>query len=42
MLFTPLNDDTRKIYIEWVQAKSVKNFEEADKLRAVLTEAGVI
>lgn len=42
MPYTPLNDETRKIYNEWVQAKSVKNFEEADKLRAVLTEAGVI
>ena len=42
MPHTPLNDETRKIYNEWVQAKSVKNFEEADKLRAVLTEAGVI
>ena len=42
MPYTPLNDETRKIYNEWVQAKSVKNFEKADKLRAVLTEAGVI
>lgn len=42
MPYTSLNDETRKIYNEWLQAKSVKNFEEADKLRAVLTEAGVI
>ena len=42
MPYTPLNDETRRIYNEWLQAKSVKNFEEADKLRAVLTEAGVI
>lgn len=42
MPYTPLNDETRRVYNEWLQAKSVKNFEEADKLRAVLTEAGVI
>lgn len=40
--YKPLTEETRNTYDSWMNAKASKNFEEADRLRAILTEAGVI
>ena len=34
--------DDKKMYQEWMEAKSVKNFEKADKLRAQLSQKGIL
>ena len=34
--------DDKKMYQEWVDAKSVKDFEKADKLRAQLSQKGIL
>ncbi len=40
--YTPLTDENRKLYESWEKAKSVKDFEEADKLRTILNMKGII
>lgn len=37
-----LSDDDKKMYQEWMDAKSVKDFEKADKLRAQLSQKGIL
>lgn len=37
-----LSDDDKKMYQEWMEAKSVKDFEKADKLRAELSQKGIL
>ena len=37
-----MSDDDKKMYQEWVDAKSVKDFEKADKLRAQLSQKGIL
>ena len=37
-----MSDDDKKMYQEWVDAKSVKDFEKADKLRAELSQKGIL
>lgn len=37
-----LSDDDKKMYQEWMDAKSVKDFEKADKLRAELSQKGIL
>ena len=34
--------DDKKMYQEWMEAKSVKNFEKADELRAQLSQKGIL
>ena len=40
--YNRLTDETRALYLAWNEAKALKNFEEADKIRVKLSEAGVI
>lgn len=37
-----MSDDDKKMYQEWMDAKSVKDFEKADKLRAQLSQKGIL
>ena len=37
-----LNDEDKEIYKKWNEYKALKNFEEADKYRALLIEKGII
>lgn len=37
-----LSDDDKKMYQEWMDAKSVKDFEKADKLRSQLSQKGIL
>lgn len=37
-----MSDDDKKMYQEWMEAKSVKDFEKADKLRAELSQKGIL
>lgn len=37
-----LSDDDKKMYQEWMDAKSVKDFEKADELRAQLSQKGIL
>lgn len=37
-----MSDDDKKMYQEWMDAKSVKDFEKADKLRAELSQKGIL
>ena len=37
-----LSDDDKKMYQEWMDAKSVKDFEKADELRAELSQKGIL
>ena len=37
-----LSDEDKEIYNKWNEAKSIKDFESADKYRAVLMEKGII
>ena len=37
-----LNDEDKKIYKEWMLAKSEKNFEKADEYRKVLIDKGIL
>lgn len=37
-----LSDDDKKVYQEWMDAKSVKDFEKADELRAQLSQKGIL
>lgn len=37
-----LSDDDKKMYQEWMEAKSVKDFEKADKLRTELSQKGIL
>lgn len=42
LTYNPLSSCDREIYSKWNEAKSNKNFEEADKYRNVLIEKGII
>lgn len=37
-----MSDEDKKMYQEWMDAKSVKDFEKADKLRAELSQKGIL
>ena len=37
-----MSDDDKKMYQEWMKAKSVKDFEKADKLRTELSQKGIL
>lgn len=37
-----MSDDDKKMYQEWMDAKSVKDFEKADELRAQLSQKGIL
>lgn len=37
-----MSDDDKKMYQEWMEAKSVKDFEKADKLRTELSQKGIL
>ena len=37
-----MSDEDKKMYQEWMDAKSVKDFEKADKLRAQLSQKGIL
>ena len=39
---TPISNENRQIYLDWQKARKNKEFTEADKLRKVLTDRGVI
>lgn len=42
LTYEKLSDDNRALYQAWLDAKKAKDFLEADKLRATLTEKGII
>lgn len=37
-----MSDEDKKMYQEWMEAKSVKDFEKADKLRTELSQKGIL
>ena len=37
-----MSDDDKKMYQEWMDAKSVKDFKKADELRAQLSQKGIL
>lgn len=37
-----MSDDDKKMYQEWMEAKSVKDFKKADELRAQLSQKGIL
>ena len=37
-----LSEEDKEVFRAWNKAKSEKNFEEADKYRAILMEKGII
>jgi cysteinyl-tRNA synthetase len=39
---SPLSNEDKKVYKEWEQARNDKNFEAADKYRAILQEKGIV
>ena len=40
--YTKLTEENKDLYNKWNELKASKNFEEADKIRAILSERGVI
>ena len=37
-----LSDEDKEVYAKWNEAKAAKDFETADKYRAVLMEKGIL
>jgi cysteinyl-tRNA synthetase len=40
--YEKLSNENKELYLSWNKAKEAKNFEEADKIRLVLSEKGII
>ena len=40
--YNKLNEENKDLYNKWNALKKEKNFEEADKIRAILTERGIL
>lgn len=40
--FDRMDDETKTVYLEWVEARKAKDFDKADELRKLLSEKGVI
>ncbi|MCR5706136.1 MAG: cysteine--tRNA ligase [Acholeplasmatales bacterium] len=42
LTYTKLTEENKELYNKWNAFKKEKNFEEADKIRAILTERGIL
>jgi len=42
LAYTKLTEENKELYNKWNAFKKEKNFEEADKIRAILTERGIL